>query len=87
MLRLVLSHTLRDDLAKGMSSEVISFAYDKLFRLVRKQIDCKDIIRLSFWARNGQMKFYVDKCKVMGMGKNNLSFAVIGTKSVLVDQQ
>lgn len=87
MLRLVLFHTLKDDLAKGMSSVVISFADDKLFRVVRKRIDYKDIIRPSFWARNGQMKFCVDKCKVMGMGKNIPSFTVIGTESVLVDQQ
>lgn len=92
VLRLVLFHTFINDLAEQVSSEVISFAVVlKLFRAVRKRTDCKELpkdhTRQSDRAMKRQIKFCVGKCKVMGMGKNNPSFTVIGIELVLANQE
>ncbi|CAM4653692.1 unnamed protein product [Lepidochelys kempii] len=64
------------DLEKGVNSEVAKFADDtKLLKIVKTKADCeelqKDLTKLSDWATKWQMKFNVDKCKVMHIGKNN----------------
>lgn len=91
-MRLGLFHTFINGLSEGVSSEVIIFADDtKLFRAVRKRTNCKelqkDLTRLSDSTVKRHIKFCVDKCKVMGMGKNNPSFTVIGTELALADQE
>uniref|UniRef100_A0A8C3H706 Reverse transcriptase domain-containing protein n=1 Tax=Chrysemys picta bellii TaxID=8478 RepID=A0A8C3H706_CHRPI len=68
-----------NDLEKGVNSEVAKFADDtKLLKIVKSKADCeelqKDLTKLSDWATKWQMKFNVDKCKVMHIGKNNSNY-------------
>uniref|UniRef100_A0A452HI16 Reverse transcriptase domain-containing protein n=1 Tax=Gopherus agassizii TaxID=38772 RepID=A0A452HI16_9SAUR len=68
-----------NDLEKGVNSEVAKFADDtKLLKIVKAKADCeelqKDLTKLSDWATKWQMKFNVDKCKVMHIGKNNPNY-------------
>ena len=68
-----------NDLESGITSEVIKFADDtKLFKVVKTQEDCgklqEDLDKLEDWASKWQMKFNVDKCKVMHLGKNNPNY-------------
>lgn len=81
-------------LKKEESSEVTKFAVDtQLFKVVRMKADCeelhKDVKRLCDWAIKQQMKFSVDKCEVMHVGKNNPSFTykMIGSKLSVATQE
>ncbi|CAM5124147.1 unnamed protein product [Natator depressus] len=63
-----------NDLEKGVNSEVAKFSDDtKLLKIVKTKADCeelqKGLTKLSDWATKWQMKFNVDKCKVMHIGK------------------
>uniref|UniRef100_A0A8C8SCV0 Reverse transcriptase domain-containing protein n=1 Tax=Pelusios castaneus TaxID=367368 RepID=A0A8C8SCV0_9SAUR len=75
----VLFNLFINDLEKGVNSEVAKFADDtKLLKIVKTKADCeelqKDLTKLSDWASKWQMKFNVDKCKVMHIGKNNPNY-------------
>ena len=66
-----------DDLEKGVMSGVLKFADDtKIFRRVDSDEDRealqRDLDRLVQWSEVWQMKFNVDKCKVMHLGRGNL---------------
>uniref|UniRef100_A0A8C3F3S5 Reverse transcriptase domain-containing protein n=1 Tax=Chrysemys picta bellii TaxID=8478 RepID=A0A8C3F3S5_CHRPI len=72
----ILFNLFINDLEKGVNSEVAKFADDtKLLKIVKTKADCdelqKDLTKLSDWATKWQMKFNVDKCKVIHIGKNN----------------
>ncbi|CAM4413494.1 unnamed protein product, partial [Caretta caretta] len=75
----ILFNLFINDLEKGVNSEVEKFADDtKLLKIVKTTEDCeelqKDLTKLSDWAKKWQMKFNVDKCKVMHIGKNNPNY-------------
>ena len=65
-----------DDLEEGLRSEVLKFADDtKIFGRVdseeaREDLQ-RDLDRLVQWSEVWQMRFNVDKCKVMHLGKRN----------------
>ena len=66
-----------DDLEEGVMSGVLQFADDtKIFRRVDSDEDRealqRDLDKLVQWSEVWQMKFNVDKCKVMHMGRGNL---------------
>ncbi|CAM4534756.1 unnamed protein product [Lepidochelys kempii] len=72
----ILFNLFINNLEKGVNSEVAKFADDtKLLKIVKTKADCeelqKDLTKLSDLATKWQMKFNVDKCKVMHIGKNN----------------
>ena len=64
------------DLEEGLRSEVLRFADDtKIFGRVdseeaREDLQ-RDLDRLVQWSEVWQMRFNVDKCKVMHLGKRN----------------
>uniref|UniRef100_A0A8C3IBY2 Reverse transcriptase domain-containing protein n=1 Tax=Chrysemys picta bellii TaxID=8478 RepID=A0A8C3IBY2_CHRPI len=75
----ILFNLFINDLEKGVNSEMAKFADDtKLLKIVKTKADCeelqKDLIKLSDWATKWQMKFNMDKCKVMHIGKNNPNY-------------
>ncbi|CAM5124383.1 unnamed protein product, partial [Natator depressus] len=75
----ILFNLFINDLEKGVNSEVAKFADDtKLLKIVKTKADCeelqKDLTKLGHWATKWQMKFNVDKCKVMHIGKNNPNY-------------
>ncbi|CAM4625917.1 unnamed protein product [Caretta caretta] len=75
----ILLNLFINNLEKGVNSEVAKFAKDtKLLKIVKTKADCeelqKDLTKLSDWATKWQMKFIVDKCKVMHIGKNNPNY-------------
>ena len=66
-----------DDLEEGLLNEVLKFADDtKIFRRVDSEKDRgvlqRDLDRLVQWSEVWQMRFNVDKCKVMHLGRGNL---------------
>ncbi|EMP29807.1 hypothetical protein UY3_13071 [Chelonia mydas] len=67
-----------NDLEKGVNSEVATFTDDtKLLKIVQSQADCEELqkdLSLGDWATKWQMKFSVDKCKVMHIGKHNPNY-------------
>ncbi|CAM5175590.1 unnamed protein product [Natator depressus] len=75
----MLFNLLINYLEKGVKSKVAKFADDtKLLKIVKTKADCeafqKDLTKLSDWATKWQMKFNVDKCKVMHIGKDNPNY-------------
>uniref|UniRef100_A0A8C4XYG1 Reverse transcriptase domain-containing protein n=1 Tax=Gopherus evgoodei TaxID=1825980 RepID=A0A8C4XYG1_9SAUR len=75
----ILFNLFINDLERGVNSEMAKFADDtKLLKIVKTKADCeelqKDLTKLSDWATKWQMKFKVDKCKVMHIGKNNPNY-------------
>ncbi|CAM5140560.1 unnamed protein product [Eretmochelys imbricata] len=75
----ILFNLFINDLKKGVNSEAAKFADDtKLLKIVKTKADCeelqKDLIKLSDWETKWQLKFNVDKWKVMHIGKNNLNY-------------
>jgi len=65
-----------DDLEEGLRSEVLKFADDtKIFGRVDSEGASedlqRDLDRLVQWSEVWQMRFNVDKCKVMHLGKGN----------------
>ncbi|CAM5114425.1 unnamed protein product [Natator depressus] len=75
----ILFNLFINDLEKGVNSEVAKFADDtKLLKIVKTKADCeelqKGLTKLSDWATKWQMKFNVEKCKVMHIGKNNPNY-------------
>ena len=65
-----------DDLEEGLSSDVLKFADDtKIFRRVDSEEDRgalqRDLDRLVNWSEVWQMRFNVDKCKVMHFGRGS----------------
>ena len=77
MLGPVLFLVFIDDLEEGLLSEVLKFADDtKIFRRVDSERDRevlqRDLDRLVQWSEVWQMRFNVDKCKVMHLGRGNL---------------
>ncbi|CAM5165838.1 unnamed protein product [Natator depressus] len=90
----VLFNIFINDLEKGVNSEVAKFADDtKLLKIVKTQADCeelqKDLSKLGDWATKWQMKFNVDKCKVMHIGKNNpnYTYKMMGSKLAVTTQE
>uniref|UniRef100_K7F105 Reverse transcriptase domain-containing protein n=1 Tax=Pelodiscus sinensis TaxID=13735 RepID=K7F105_PELSI len=90
----ILFNLFINDLEKGVSSEVVKFADDtKLFRIVKTEADCEglqeDLTKLSEWATKWQMKFNVDKCKVMHIGKNNpnYTYSMMGANLAMTNQE
>ena len=66
-----------DDLEEGVMSGVLKFADDtKILRRVDSDEDRealqRDLDRLVRWSEVWQMKFNVDKCKMMHIGRGNL---------------
>ena len=71
-----------DDLEEGLMSDVLKFADDtKFFRRVGLEEDRgvlqRDLDRLVNWSDDWPMRFNVDKCKVMHLGRGTL----VGVKS------
>ncbi|CAM4478002.1 unnamed protein product [Lepidochelys kempii] len=90
----VLFNIFINDLEKGVNSEVAKFADDtKLLKIVKTQADCeelqKDLSKLGDWATKWQMKFNVDKCKVMHIGKHNpnYTYTMMGSKLAVTTQE
>ena len=66
-----------NDIDEGIVSKLGKFADDsKLLNRVNTQADVEslkaDLDKLEVWAEKWQMKFNVDKCSVMHIGKKNL---------------
>ena len=83
-----------DDLEVGLMSEVLKFADDtKIFGRVDTEGDRevlqRDLDRLVQWSETWQMKFNVDKCKVMHLGKRNFGGKYVINGGVLgaVDEE
>ena len=81
-----------DDLEEWLMTEVLKFADDtKIFGTVNSERDRevlqRDLDRLVQWSERWQMKFNVDKCKVMHLergnagGVYNMNGGVLGTVS------
>ncbi|CAM4577882.1 unnamed protein product [Lepidochelys olivacea] len=90
----VLFNIFINDLEKGVNSEVAKFADEtELLKIVKTQADCeelqKDLSKLSDWATKWQMKFNVDKCKVMHIGKHNpnYTYKMMGSKLAVTTQK
>ncbi|CAM5122732.1 unnamed protein product [Eretmochelys imbricata] len=90
----ILFNLFTNDLEKGVNSEVAKFADDtKLLKIVKTKADCeelqKDLKKLSDWATKWRMKFNVDKCKVMHIGKNNANYTynMMGTNLATTNQE
>ncbi|CAM5109917.1 unnamed protein product [Eretmochelys imbricata] len=90
----VLFNIFINDLEKGVKSEVAKLADDtKIFKIVKSQADCKelqkDLSKLGDWATKWQMKFNVDKCKVMRIGKHNPNntYTMMGSKLAVTTQE
>ena len=65
-----------NDLDIGISSDLSKFADDtKLGRAIRADSDAvvmqEELTILSNWAEKWQMKFNIDKCSVLSIGRNN----------------
>ena len=65
-----------DDLEEGLMSDMLKFADDtKIFWRVDFEEDRnvlqRDLDRLVRWSEVWQMKFNVEKCKVMHLGRGN----------------
>ncbi|CAM5136677.1 unnamed protein product [Natator depressus] len=83
-----------NDLEKGVNSEVAKFADDtKLLKIVKSQADCEELqkalSKLGDWATKWQMKFNIDKCKVMHIGKHhpNYTYKMMGSKLAVTTQE
>ncbi|CAM4368574.1 unnamed protein product [Caretta caretta] len=77
-------------LEKGVNSEVAKFADDtKLLKIVKTKELQKDLTKLSDWATKWQMKFNVDKCKIMHFGKNNpkYTYNMMGANLATTNQE
>ena len=66
-----------DDLDEGLTSRILKFADDtEIFRVVKGPEDRnalqEDLRRLSDWSEVWQMKFNVDKSKVMHLGPRSM---------------
>ncbi|CAM5109632.1 unnamed protein product [Eretmochelys imbricata] len=90
----ILFNLFINDLEKGVNSEVAKFADDtKLLKILKTKADCeelqKDLTKLSDWATKWQMKFNVDKCKVMHIGKNNPNYTynMMGANLPMTNQE
>ncbi|CAM5167759.1 unnamed protein product [Natator depressus] len=90
----VLFNIFINDLEKGVNSEVAKFVDDtKLLKIVKSQADCeelqKDLTKMGDWATKWQMKFNVDKCKVMHIGKHNpnYTYTMMGSKLAVTTQE
>ncbi|CAM4589082.1 unnamed protein product [Caretta caretta] len=90
----ILFNLFINDLEKRVNSEVAKFADDtKLLKIVKTKADGeelqKDLTKLSDWATKWQMKFNVDKCKVMHIGKNdpNYTYNMMGANLATTNQE
>ncbi|CAM4547301.1 unnamed protein product [Lepidochelys olivacea] len=90
----VLFNIFINDLEKGVNSEVAKFADDtKLLKIIKSQADCKelqkDLSKLGDWVTKWQMKFNVDKCKIMHIGKHdpNYTYKMMESKLVVTTQE
>ncbi|CAM4622379.1 unnamed protein product [Lepidochelys kempii] len=90
----VLFNILINDLEKGVNSEVAKYVDDtKLLKIVMSQAGCEELQRdrtkLGDWATKWQMKFNVDQCKVMRVGKHNpnYTYQMMGSKLAVTTQE
>uniref|UniRef100_A0A803J1V1 Reverse transcriptase domain-containing protein n=1 Tax=Xenopus tropicalis TaxID=8364 RepID=A0A803J1V1_XENTR len=79
-----------NDLEVGIDSIVSIFADDtKLCKTISSMQDAaalqSDLTKLDNWAANWEMRFNVDKCKVMHFGRNNINANYLLNGSVLGD--
>ena len=63
-------------LDSGISSDISNFADDsKIGKIIRSEFDVKDLQgnldRLNEWVVRWQMEFYIDKFRVMNVGREN----------------
>ena len=79
---------------EGLRSDVLKFADDtKIFRRVDSEVDKdvlqRDLDRLVQWSEVWQMRFNVDKCKVMHLGRGNLggNYLMNGGNLGVVDEE
>ena len=74
-----------NDLPDTAISQVFLFTEDtKLYRQIRNDSDHKifqdDISKLQIWADDWLLKFHPDKCKILGVGKKELTHQYYMTK-------
>ena len=65
-----------NDLDSGISSDISKFADDtKIGRVIRSDLDVfalqTDLDRMNEWSKTWQMKFNINKCKVLSIGRGN----------------
>ena len=68
-----------NDLDLGVENEILKFADDtKLYGIVTNETEAKtlqtDLNRLTMWTDHWQIKFNIDKCKVMHIGSSNIVY-------------
>ena len=68
-----------NDIDDTVSSQILKFADDtkiaaSISSVEEQHILQTDLTRLMEWSEEWQMKFNVNKCKVMHLGYNNPSF-------------
>ena len=83
-----------NDLELGINSTILKFADDtKLFGKAGNTQDVeklrKDLSELHLWSEKWQMKFNIDKCKVMHIGFNNgeVDYEIAGKKLEKVNEE
>ena len=83
-----------DNLEEGLRSDVLKFADDtKIFRRVDSEVDRevlqRDLDRLVQWSEVWQMRFNVDKCKVMHLMRGNFggNYVMNGGSLGVVDEE
>ena len=67
----------RNDIDDSVGTNILKFADDtKIYSVVANQDDVArlqdDLKNLCYWSREWLMLFYIAKCKVMHLGRNNV---------------
>ena len=79
-----------NDIDDAVSSKILKFADDtkitaSISSVEKRKILLTDLTRLKEWSEEWQMKFHVNKCKVMHYGFNNPSYEYLMNDKVLID--
>ena len=81
-----------NDIDDTVSSKILKFADDtkitaSISSVEEQHILQTDLTRLMEWSEEWQMKFNVNKCKVMHLGYNNPSYEYSMNDEVLIDTE